>query len=757
MISLLRRCLPPPTSHGEPATATPRAGRSAGGVAVGRLSAWTGRRLVALHLVVTLVVSVAWAENFVPRSTGVAAQIGEGVALFLPSDLPLDRMPYSFCLLQRPQLKGPLPSGWPLVPVFALGERRTRATVAVPVGTSFYGTGEVTGSLRRNGHTIKLWNTDNYGYRDDGGLRLYQSHAWVLGVRPDGSAFGVLADSTWAAELTLDDKIEFTSDGPSFPVIIVQRDSPQAVVQALAELTGKMPLPPKWALGYQQSRWSYNPDRRVREVADEFRRRQLPCDVIWMDIDYMDGFRVFTFNPQEFPDPKALNTYLHDRGFHSVWMIDPGVKAEPGYRVYDSGTAANVWVQDAFGGTFHGPVWPGDCVFPDFTRPETRTWWAGLYRDFLAQGVDGVWNDMNEPAVFNVPSKTMPPHNWHRGGGPIEPGPHTRYHNVFGLLMVQATREGLAAARPDRRPFVLTRSNFLGGQRYAATWTGDNASTWEHLKWAIPMTLNLGLSGQPFNGPDLGGFGEKATPELWAHWIAVGAFFPFARAHAQKDLPPKEPWAFGPEVEAVARTALNRRYRLLPYYYTLFRESAQTGLPVMRPLFFADPADPALRSEDRAFLVGADLLVVPKWAGDVARPKGDWTRLSLVGEDSSTDAYQPDLLLRAGAILPLGRVVQSTTEESLDPLTLLVALDSAGAATGALYEDAGDGYGFTEGDYLLTRYQAARTGNNVVVTVASAEGKRARPHRNVTVQVVSADRLVTATGTDGEPITVTLP
>jgi alpha-glucosidase len=713
-------------------------------------------RLVSAFVTAVAFATLSFAETFVLRATGTSGRMGEGIALFLPADLSLERMPASLCLLERPAPDGALPADWKITPEFSFSETRTRVTIPTPAGTSFYGTGEVTGPLLRNGRDITLWNTDNYRYRDDDGRRLYQSHPWVLAVRPDGSAFGVIADSTWRAELALGNSIQFTSDGPSFPVIVIDRASPQGVLRELARLTGRMPLPPRWALGYQQCRWSYNPDSRVREIADGFRARKIPCDVIWMDIDYMDGFRVFTFSPKEFPDPKGLNAYLHERGFHTVWMIDPGVKADPGYRVFESGAATDVWVRDAFGGTFHGDVWPGDCVFPDFTRPETRAWWADLYKDFMATGVDGVWNDMNEPAVFNVPSKTMPLHNWHRGGGELPPGPHARYHNVFGLLMVLATRQGIAEANPDKRPFVLTRSNFLGGQRYAATWTGDNASTWEHLKMAIPMTLNLGLSGQPFNGPDLGGFAGEATPELWGQWVAMGAFFPFSRGHSEKGAPAKEPWAFGPEVENAARTALERRYRLLPYYYTLFRESSVNGQPVMRPLFFADPKDPALRAEDRAFLIGDDVLVVPKWAEQPHLPRGIWRSVSLVGENSGTDKFQADLKLRGGAIVPLGKVIQNTGEESLDPLTLLVCLDDHGLASGQLYEDAGDGYGYQKGEYLLTTYEAVRQGHEVTVRVAKIEGNNPRPVRHVVVQVVTDSGVSTAEGKDGRPITVQL-
>jgi len=698
-------------------------------------------------------------------ATGATNPAGAGVALFLPANLPASRMPASLCLVARPKITAPLPAGWRpgLVPHFSFSAGRSRVTIPIGAGTSLYGTGEAVGPLLRNGQSNVLWNTDTPGYQVDDGARLYQSHPWVLAVRADGSAFGVIADTTWRAEIHLDGKIEITADGPSFPVIIIDRENPRAVLRDLAALTGAMPLPPRWALGFQQCRWTYSPDSRVREIASQFRARKIPCDAIWMDIDYMDGFRNFTFSPKNFPDPAALNAWLHKRGFKSVWMIDAGVKAgDPRYNVLASGNEKDVWTQDAFGAPYIGKVWPGPCVFPDFTRPETRAWWAALYRDFMAQGVDGVWNDMNEPSVFEVPGGAMPPHNLHRGGAAdgdlpaLEPNTHARYHNVYGMLEARATRDGILAANPGKRPFVLTRANYLGGQRYAATWTGDNKSTWEHLRVSVPMTLNLGLSGQPFNGPDLGGFGETATAELWGNWVGMGAFFPFARAHASKGTPPKEPWAFGAEVETAARTALERRYRLLPYYYTLFRESALDGMPVMRPVFFADTRDPALRAEEQAFLVGDDLLVVPKWAENPALPKGDWRLLSLVGENSAQDKYQADLRIRPGAIIPLGRVVQNTTEESLAPLTLLVSLDAQGSATGQLYEDAGDGFAYRDGDYLLTTYRATldAASGEVTIAVSATEGHRARPARKLVVQLITAAGTRAAEGEDGQPVRV---
>jgi alpha-glucosidase len=656
---------------------------------------------------------------------------GDRVAVFLPGGFdPSGTLP-SLAIVKELKPSGAVPPEWRTRPVFGEEGGRSVITIAVEKGTDLYGTGEVTGPLRRNGTRVATWNLDNYLYALEGGRNLYQSHPWFIGTRLDGTAFGVLVDGSWRCEFALGDTARVTCDGPAPRVVVIEREGPREVLVALGELTGRMELPPLWALGFQQSRWSYFPEARVREIAGEFRRREIPCDVIWMDIDYMDGFRVFTFDSTRFPDPAALNAHLHENGFKAVYMIDPGVKRDTTYGVYREGTAGNHWVTDSAGGEYNGDVWPGPCAFPDFTRPETRDWWRGLYRDFIATGVDGVWNDMNEPAVFRVESHTMPLSNVHRGGGGLPAGTHARYHNVYGLLMVQATREGILEANPGKRPFVLSRANFLGGHRYAATWSGDNASSWAHLRMSIPMTLNLGLSGQPFNGADIGGFGGNARRELLAHWMAVGVYYPFARNHSAKGTVNQEPWALGDTVEHVSRRAINRRYRLLPYLYTLFREASVTGLPVARPLFMADPRDTSLRREQQAFLLGDDLMITPRWARDVKYPGGEWRRFTL---EEGDDGYQPLLALRPGAILPVGKVVQSTVTYSTDSITLFVNLDPTGTATGTLYDDAGDGFTYRDGDYSLHRFTATASG----VTITRVEGNR-DPRRHYRLALLAGD------------------
>jgi len=713
-------------------------------------------------LITTLVIGLSASSGAAQMTADL---IADGVVRFYASEEAKTSARPSIALLEQPEALGEAPADFPVDPVFSVADDgRHVASIAIEAGTSLYGTGEVAGQLLRNGRTITCWNFDAYGYGDLEPEHLYQSHPWVLAVRPDGTSYGVLADTTYRCEVDLTDGIVFRAQGPAYPVMVIERSTPEQVVKALGDLTGKMPMPPKWALGYHQCRYSYYPDERVREIADEFRSRDIPCDVIWMDIDYMRGFRCFTFSPEHFPDPSGLNSDLHDDGYHTVWMIDPGIKAEPGYFVYDQGTERDVWVKAADGSTYIGEVWPGDCVFPDYTNADVREWWGGLYEDFLATGIDGVWNDMNEPAVFGVQSKTMPLDNWHRADPELGgPGPHAAYHNIYGMQMVRATREGVLKAKPAKRPFVLSRANYIGGQRYAATWTGDNTANWYHMESSVPMVLNLGLSGNPFTGPDIGGFDGNGPrggeAELFERWMGIGALLPFSRGHTGKGNIDKEPWAFTEKVERTSRQALNRRYRLMPYLYTVVEEAVQTGMPICRPLFFTDPTDRALRSEDDAFLLGGDVLVVGKMTPGmervVAMPTGAWRPLSL---EESPDPTLPDLYVRPGSIVPTGPVMEYVDEKPLDPVTLVVNLDGFGRAIGELYEDAGDGWEYLDGEYRRTTYRAQRREGEVRVWVAKREGSDTKwPDRTLRVRLLRPDGAeIVQTGPDGAPMSISI-
>ncbi|XP_057872390.2 uncharacterized protein LOC131078661 isoform X2 [Cryptomeria japonica] len=604
-------------------------------------------------------------------------------------------------------------------------------TLELPHGSSLYGTGEVSGSLERAGKRVFTWNTDAWGYGDST-TSLYQSHPWVLAVFPSGESYGILADTTRRCEVDLRIESTIKFSAPSFyPVITFgPLPSPAAVLTSLSHAIGTTFMPPKWSIGYQQCRWSYDTDSRVFE--------------------------------ERFPDPQSLASNLHGEGFKGVWMIDPGIKNEKGYFVYDSGCSTDVWVPQADGNPYAGEVWPGPCVFPDFTQAKTRTWWSKLVSNFVSNVVDGIWNDMNEPAVFKTVTKTMPESNIHRGdeelGGQQK---HSHYHNVYGTLMARSTFEGMLLASPKRRPFVLTRAGYIGSQRYAATWTGDNLSTWDHLHMSIAMALNLGLSGQPFSGPDIGGFAGNATPRLFARWMGIGAMLPFSRGHSEQGTKDHEPWVFGPECEQVCQLALQRRYRFLPHLYTLFYLAHTKGELVVSPLFFADSKDPNLRNVEDTFLLGPILVsasTVPEMGSDSKKhflPKGVWRRFDF--DDSHPEL--PLLYLQGGSIVPVGPHIQHTGEAKLtDTLTLLVALDEQGKAEGIIFEDNGDGYEYQQGQFLLTYYEAELSSSTVSVIVSRTEGLWKRPKRKLHVQLLLGEGAkIEAWGQDGEKIKFEVP
>ncbi|XP_026406410.1 uncharacterized protein LOC113301799 isoform X2 [Papaver somniferum] len=617
------------------------------------------------------------------------------------------------------------------VPNFECVDGQQIISIELPTGTSLYGTGEVSGQLERTGKRVFTWNTDAWGY-GSGTTSLYQSHPWVLAVLPNGEALGVLADTTQRCEIDLrkDSTIKIKALAP-YPVITFGPfASPTAVLQTLSHAIGTVFMPPKWSLGYHQCRWSYDSDSRVLE--------------------------------ERFSQPKALVNDLHHNGFKAIWMLDPGIKHEEGYFVYDSGSVNDVWVQKADGQPFVGEVWPGPCVFPDYTQEKTRLWWAGLVKDFVANGVDGIWNDMNEPAVFKTVTKTMPESNIHRGDAEVGGHQnHSHYHNVYGMLMARSTFEGMKLGNEKKRPFVLTRAGFIGSQRYAATWTGDNLANWEHLHMSVSMVLQLGLSGQPLSGPDIGGFAGDATPKLYGRWMGVGSMFPFCRGHSEKGTTDHEPWSFGKECEEVCRLALLRRYRFIHHIYTLFYLSHTKGIPVAAPTFFADPKDPKLRSIEYSFLLGP-LLVHASTSLDQGSdgllhvlPKGIW--LSFDFDDSHPDL--PTLYLQGGTMIPVGPPVQHVDEASAtDDLSLIVALDQHGKAEGVLYEDEGDGYEFREGGYLLTYYAAELQSSVVTIKVSKAEGSWTRPKRHLHVQLLlGGGAMVDAWGIDGEVLQIKMP
>lgn len=597
----------------------------------------------------------------------------------------------------------------------------------------FYGMGDKASSARLNGRRVEHWCTDAFGY-DAETDPLYRAVPVFFALH-QGRSFGVFLDNTYRTFFDFDaqgaQQLVMGATGGDLNYYFFTGPNPTAVVQAYARLTGVHALPPLWALGYQQCRWSYYPADRVLEVARTFRALRIPCDAIYLDIDYMDGYRCFTWDQDRFAEPDALIGELREMGFRTVLMLDPGIKEDPGYAVYQEGVEQGHFLQTTDGELFHAPVWPGFCAFPDFTRAETRSWWGGLYQTLLEKGASGFWNDMNEPAVFHVDHKTLPDHIFHHGDG--HPGSHRRYHNVYGQQMSRAGWEGLRLLQPNQRPFLLTRATYSGGQRYAAVWTGDNWSTWEHLQIANVQCQRLSVSGFSFCGSDVGGFAGVPEPELFVRWLQLSVFHPLMRVHsmgqhvsgdaltdeAQLSDPAlhqldQEPWSFGDKWTAMARKAIELRYALLPYIYTAFWQHAQTGMPVIRHAFMEDPDNEQLLGQDRDFMFGEHMLVSPVIHPKINRqevclPDGLWYYFwsGQPTRDQATIHPVPDeipFFMRAGSVLPVYPVQQHTGAGPIGELTLYV-YHNEGTCRSHLYQDEGDGYAYLKGGYRLSAFQ----------------------------------------------------
>jgi alpha-glucosidase len=561
----------------------------------------------------------------------------------------------------------------------------------LPVKERIFGMGDKTGPLDRRGTTLVNWNSDSFGFAPSTDP-IYKSIPFFIDVGAPGGSYGLFLDNSWRSTFDFahrqEDVAEISAvDGP-IDYYVIAGPALADVVRRYSDLTGRAPLAPLWALGYQQSRWSYMSDAEVRGLAGRFREERFPLDVIWLDIDYQDHNRPFTVDRTTFPDMRKLNADMGAQGIRLVAITDLHVAYAPnhGYAPYDSGAEGHHFVHNPDGTTYVAPVWPGPSVFPDFTRAATREWWGSLYGNFIADGFSGFWNDMNEPAVFDTPTKTMPLGNLHRiegdGFAPRD-ATHAEIHNVYGMENTRATFEGMKRLRPAARPFVMTRASYAGGQRYAATWTGDNSSTWDHLRLSVQQLISLGLSGFAYTGADVGGFTGGASPELMTRWFEIAAFTPVFRDHSMKDAPRAEPWVDGPEQLAIRKRYVEERYRLMPYLYALAEQNSRTGDPIMRPVFYDYPdALQATCDQAMSFTLGRDLLIAgpPKPESpapfDICLPAGGWYDYwtgAPVSQARLTQSPKLDYLpvfVRAGTILVRQPLVQSTAETPRGPLQL---------------------------------------------------------------------------------------
>ncbi len=597
----------------------------------------------------------------------------------------------------------------------------------------FYGLGEKAANLDKRRSAFQMWSSDTPGYTSTTDP-IYQSIPFYVGLAMDkgkdgkwlGNAYGIFFDNSHRTYFdfasTDPENVVFKADGGEINYYFIYGPCMKKVVGRYTELTGRMPLPPKWALGHQQSRYSYGNEQQIKDVVTRYRQEDIPLDVIHFDIHYMDGYRDFTWNRGRFPDPKGLMKWLADRGVKAVTIIDPGVKYEPGgnYSVYNEGTAKNYFLKKTNGQTYVGKVWPGDSVFVDYTLPEAARWWGDQHKTLLDIGVSGIWNDMNEPADFESRDgdKWRDVVNYDDG----QYSKHDKMRNLFGFLECKATYEGLLRLRPNERPYIITRSGYAGIQRYATMWTGDSPSTWSALALSIPMFESLGLSGETFVGSDCGGYMYRCDGELLTRWYQIGFLSPFFRNHHAVDYYDQEPWRFGKRYEDIMRQYVQLRYHLMPYLYTVLAEAHETGLPWFRPLILEYQDDYNALNIDDQFMVGSALLVAPiLQAGattrDVYLPDGDWYNY-FTGKKFKGGQYirvhapldTVPMFVKAGSVLAVGPVTNHIAEQSKESVTYEVFPDDQGAAAGSLYIDDGATQAYLNGacEHVSLKYKDGR-------------------------------------------------
>jgi alpha-glucosidase len=584
-------------------------------------------------------------------------------------------------------------------------------------GESYFGLGDKPVQNNLKGKRFENWVTDSYAYGRDTDP-IYKAIPFYTGLHHKKS-YGIFFDNTFRSFFDFCHErrniTSFWAQGGEMNYYFIYGPNMSDVVSNYTDLTGKPhELPPLWALGYHQCKWSYYPEAKVKEVASTFRKLKIPCDAIYLDIDYMDGFRCFTWNKEYFPDPKKMVKELADDGFKTIAIIDPGIKIDKNYSVFKEGLENDYFCKRADGPYMKGKVWPGECYFPDFTNPEVREWWSNLFKELIEDiGVKGVWNDMNEPAVMDVPGKTFPNDVRHNYDGNY--CSHRKAHNVYGMQMVRATYHGLKKFSYPKRPFAITRAAYSGTQRYTSTWTGDNVASWEHLSIANAQAQRMCISGFSFVGSDIGGFAEQPNGELFTRWIQLGIFHPFCRTHSSGDHGDQEPYAFDNNVTNIVRKFIELRYQLLPYLYTAFWRYANEGIPILKSLVLFDQEDSHTHYRNDEFIFGEKILVCPILEPNAKGrrmyfPIGNWYnhwnhKIIKGGKEKWVDADidSMPIFIKAGAIIPKYPVQQYVGELAIEQLKLDVYY-KFGKEKSQVYEDAHDGYDYKKGRFSLRNF-----------------------------------------------------
>jgi alpha-glucosidase len=607
-------------------------------------------------------------------------------------------------------------------------------------GERFVGLGEKTGNLDRRGNGYTNWNSDNFGYSINQDP-LYSTIPFYIGIHHDLN-YGIFFDNTYQSDFNFgasnDRFSSFGARGGEMNYYFIYNTHVADIITSYTFLTGRMHMPPLWSLGYQQNRYSYYPETEVLRIAQTLREKKIPADGITLDIHYMDAYKLFTWNKQRFPDPKEMTDKLKAMGFKITVIVDPGIKVEKGYSVFERGVKDDVFLKYSDGEYYTGQVWPGWCHFPDFTSKKGRSWWRSEIKKYGGDGVSGIWNDMNEIATWGqkMPDNVIFDYDGH-------PTTSMQGHNVFGMNMARASFDGFREALDNKRPFILTRAGYAGLQRYTAIWTGDNRAEDDHMLAGVRLLGSLGLSGVSFTGMDIGGFTGNPSVNLFARWMEIGAFTPYFRNHTAVNTPSAEPWTHGEEVLEISRNYVNLRYRLLPYLYSTFYESSQDGLPVVRSLAIDYTHDDKVYDPQyqNQYLFGQSFMIVPFTGsasfGKVYLPAGKWYNLYTdeLQQGGSEQTLQLALnklpvYVKGGSIIPMESLVQTTAEQPTDTLTIHIYKGDA-ANTFRYYEDDGASYNYEHGDFY--KRDIKYDPSNHAVVFDKAEGSFASKFKNLKV------------------------
>ncbi|SHK70131.1 glycoside hydrolase family 31 protein [Epilithonimonas mollis] len=597
-------------------------------------------------------------------------------------------------------------------------------------GERFVGMGESLGNLDRNKTIVTTWNTDFYKY-DDPRIPMYISVPFYIGILKD-KVYGIYYDNSFKGTFNFGTSnkrfMSVSFDGGDMDYFFIHDDSVAKVIENFTSITGRMPLPPKWSIGYQQSRCSYYNEEQVNFIASTFRQKKIPLDGIVLDADYLVEYEPFRIDTKKFPDMKKMASALRQKGIELTASVNPGIKIDPTYEAYNDGIEKDIFLKYQDGEKYITDIYPNTNYFPDFTYPKARTWWADQMKIYQDVGINGYWNDMNEPAIDGqmMPDNVVFDYNGRKS--------HTaESHNLYGFLMARSSFESFKKYGGNKRPFVMTRSAFAGVQRYATVWSGDNQAKDEHILLGILLNNQMSLSGIPFVGPDLGGYIGDGNKDLYRRWVEVGVFSPYLRNHREQFAAANEPWSYGEDNELISQSYIGFRYQMMPYLYSKFHETSVNGMPISKALCVDYPFDSNIYDVNyqHQFLFGDAFLIAPVTGKDKQKkvyfPEGQFynvfTDEKIEGNQEKLmelDPYHLPIFAKASSIIPLQNVIQSTKEKPNDTL-LLHIYNGDKLNSFSYYEDDGETLDYEKGDFYKRSIEFDP--QKKIIRFSKAEGK----------------------------------